>query len=73
MPFYLEYTEHRASDVRSAVQGETREEAMESSRAVLLEAGCRTALLRWSKEPSTIFGEGQVVATWTDSAGWAFL
>jgi hypothetical protein len=70
MPFYLEYTVHRTTDARSAVEGSTLDTALESSTPVLKESACRRATLRWTDESSTTFGEGDVVATYTDTAGW---
>ncbi|MFD1210991.1 hypothetical protein ACFQ36_02910 [Arthrobacter sp. GCM10027362] len=70
MPFYLEYTVHGMSGVRSAVPGETLDEAAAAAADLLRESGCQTGLLRWSPAPSEEPGSGEVVATYTDTVGW---
>lgn len=70
MPFYLEYTVRGVSVVRSALPGQTLGEAVEASEVLLRESGSRTAVLRWSAEPGTAEGAGEVAAIRTDTAGW---
>lgn len=45
MPFYLEYTINQNADIRSAVDGSNREEALARAADTVRESGCRTALL----------------------------
>jgi hypothetical protein len=71
MPFYLEYTVHGIADVRSAVPGDTVEEATVAATGMLWEAGCQTGLLRWTAEPDEEPGNGDVVANYEDASGWS--
>ncbi|WP_427008692.1 hypothetical protein [Pseudarthrobacter sp. H2] len=70
MPFYLEYTANQHAEIRSAVDGSDLQEALVRAVGAVREAGCRTALLRFSLEPSRTFGGGGVVAGYTETAGW---
>jgi hypothetical protein len=71
MPFYLEYTVHGIADVRSAVPGDTVEDATIAATGMLWEAGCQTGLLRWCAEPDEEPGTGEVVANYEDATGWS--
>lgn len=73
MPFYLEYTVNQNADIRSAVDGDDREEALARAADAVRETGCRTALLRFADIPSRSFGHGDVIATYTEAEGWATL
>lgn len=41
MPFYVEYTINQNADIRSAVDGDNREEALARAADTVREAGCR--------------------------------
>jgi len=73
MPFYLEYTIHQNADIRSAVDGADREEALIRAADAVREAGCRAALLRFATAASTSFGHGAVVARYSETGGWETL
>jgi hypothetical protein len=70
MPFYVECTINQNADIRSAVDGDNREEALARAADTVSEAGCRTALLRFAATASTSFGNGDVVARYTEAEGW---
>ncbi len=70
MPFYLEYTVHQHADIRSALDGSSIEEAVKLAAEALREAGCSTAVLRFTTATSTSFGTGAAVASYSESLGW---
>jgi hypothetical protein len=72
MPFYLEYTVHGIPEVRSAMPGDTVEEAVAAATDLLQASGCQTGLLRRCADPSAEPGSGEAAATYSDTVGWQF-
>jgi hypothetical protein len=70
MPFFVEYTVNQKADIRSAVDGDNREDALATAADTVSEAGCRTALLHFAATASTSFGNGDVIASYTETEGW---
>lgn len=70
MPFYLEYTVNQNADIRSALDGNSREEALPRAADAVRRLDCGGALLRFSDVASVSFGNGQLVATYTRTEGW---
>ncbi|MFD1212553.1 hypothetical protein ACFQ36_10945 [Arthrobacter sp. GCM10027362] len=71
MPFYLDYTVHGIAEVRSAVPGETVDEATTAATGMIWEAGCQAGAVRWCAEPNEEPGTGDVVATYEEATGWS--
>lgn len=70
MAYYLEYLVRGTVTTRSALAGETTEEALQAASAVLRESGSRSGLLRWTEGPSSVFGDGVVAASYSEVDGW---
>ncbi|MET3172802.1 UNVERIFIED_ORG: conjugal transfer/entry exclusion protein [Arthrobacter sp. UYCu721] len=73
MPFYVEYTVNQNADIRSALDAADREEALSRATDAVREAGCRAALLRFEATASTSFGQGVLVARYSETGGWETL
>ncbi|NKX55976.1 hypothetical protein [Arthrobacter mobilis] len=71
MPFYLEYVVHGVTEIRSAVPGETLEEATAAATGMLREAGCQAGVVRWCIQPDEEPGTGEIVAAYEEGTGWS--
>lgn len=70
MALYLEYLVRGTVSTRSALAGDSTEEALRAASEIIMESGCRSGLIRWTTDPGSIFGDGAIAASYSEADGW---